>query len=187
MWQKRYYFSVCIWFQEWAHLGPESTAPMHPQLPLFTIQLFLDFCAIFFLEWPLIFLVITIYQVIWPSPCTLDVFPSLLATRMQFLQFDLRVLIRWPKNWFNRFCDFLHIIRIIRIDKFSNRFFKNSENLKEFIEFHISECLTKSRQYVYAWVGSWRYHRESNNEMYRHETPIKPLDDASRICETWYI
>jgi len=44
---------------------------MHPQLRLFTLQLFLDFCAIFFPEWPLIFLVVTIHQVIWPSPGTL--------------------------------------------------------------------------------------------------------------------
>ena len=54
--------------KEWAHLGPESTVPMHLQLRLFTLQLFLDFCAIFPPEWPLIFLVITINQVIWPSP-----------------------------------------------------------------------------------------------------------------------
>ena len=44
---------------------------MHPQLRLFTIQLFLDFCAIFFPEWLLIFLVVTNHQVIWPSPGTL--------------------------------------------------------------------------------------------------------------------
>jgi len=50
--------SVCFWFQEWAHLGPESTVPMHPQLRLFTIQLFLDFRAIFSPEQPPIFLVI---------------------------------------------------------------------------------------------------------------------------------
>jgi len=68
--QKRYYLSVCIWFQEWAHFGPESTVPMH-QLRLFTLQLFLDFRAIFFPDWPLIFLVITIHQVTWPSPGTL--------------------------------------------------------------------------------------------------------------------
>jgi len=35
-------------------------------------------------------------------------------------------------------------------------------------------------------MHAWRYHRESNNEPYKHETPIKPLDDASSICETWY-
>jgi len=52
-------------------LGPESTVPMHPQLRLFTLQTFFDFRAIFFPEWPLIFLVITIHQVIWPSPGTL--------------------------------------------------------------------------------------------------------------------
>ena len=46
--QKRYYLSVCIWFQEWAHLGRESTVSMHPQLRLFTLQLFLDFRAIVF-------------------------------------------------------------------------------------------------------------------------------------------
>ena len=44
---------------------------MHPQLRLFTLQLFLDSRAIFFPEWPLIFLIITIHQVIWPSPGTL--------------------------------------------------------------------------------------------------------------------
>jgi len=44
---------------------------MHTQLRLFTQQLFLDFRAIFFPDWPLIFLVITIHQVIWPSPGTL--------------------------------------------------------------------------------------------------------------------
>ena len=49
-------------------MGPESTVPMHPQLRLFTSQLFLDFRATFSPEWPLIFLVNTIHQVIWPSP-----------------------------------------------------------------------------------------------------------------------
>jgi len=71
MWQKRHSLTVCIWFQEWAHLGPEPTVPMHPQLRPFTWQLFLDICVIFFPEWPLIFLVSTIHQVIWPSPGTL--------------------------------------------------------------------------------------------------------------------
>jgi len=47
MWQKRCFLSVCIWFQEWAHLNPESTVPMYPQIPLFTLQLFLDFGEIF--------------------------------------------------------------------------------------------------------------------------------------------
>ena len=45
---------------------------MHSQLRLFSQQLFLDFGSIFFLESPLIFLVITIHQVIWPSPGTLN-------------------------------------------------------------------------------------------------------------------
>ena len=40
----------------------------HSQPRPFTVQLFLDFRAIFFSELPLIFLVITINQVIWPSP-----------------------------------------------------------------------------------------------------------------------
>jgi len=44
---------------------------MHPQVRLFTLQLFLDFRATFSPELPLIFLVITIHQVIWPSPGTL--------------------------------------------------------------------------------------------------------------------
>jgi len=47
--------SVCIWFQEWAHLGPESTVPMHPQLRLFIVQLFLDFCAFFSSNGPSLF------------------------------------------------------------------------------------------------------------------------------------
>jgi len=46
---------------------------MHPQLQPFALQLFLDFCTIFFPEWPLIFLVSTIHQVILPSPGTLVV------------------------------------------------------------------------------------------------------------------
>ena len=46
-------------------------SPTHPQLRLFTLQLFLDFGTIFFPKWPLIFLVITIHQVIWPNPGTL--------------------------------------------------------------------------------------------------------------------
>jgi len=45
---------------------------MHPQLRLFTLQLFLDFRASVFPELPLIFFV-TIHQVIWPSPGTLAV------------------------------------------------------------------------------------------------------------------
>jgi len=44
---------------------------MHPQPWPFNLQLFLDFRAIVFPEWPLIFVVITIHQVIWPSPGTL--------------------------------------------------------------------------------------------------------------------
>ena len=54
---------------------PESTVPMHPQLRPFNVQLFLDFRAIFSPERPLIFLVSTIHQVIWPSPGTLHVTP----------------------------------------------------------------------------------------------------------------
>jgi len=50
--QRRHFLSVRIWFQQWAHLGPESTVPMHPQLQPFNQQLFLDFCAISFPEWP---------------------------------------------------------------------------------------------------------------------------------------
>ena len=47
------------------------TVPMHPRPRPFTLQLFLDFCAIFSPEWPLIFWIIMIHQVIWPSPGTL--------------------------------------------------------------------------------------------------------------------
>jgi len=49
---------------------------MHPQLQLFTLQIFLDFRTILFPERPLIFLVITIHQVIWPSPCDVLVLSS---------------------------------------------------------------------------------------------------------------
>ena len=70
-WQQNKYLSVWIWSQNWAHLGPKSIVPMHPQLRPFTPQLFLDFCAEFFPESPLNFFVITIYQVISPSPGTL--------------------------------------------------------------------------------------------------------------------
>ena len=49
---------------------------MHPQHRPFTVQLFLDFNAIFSPRWPLIFLVSTIHQVIWPSPGTLVTSPD---------------------------------------------------------------------------------------------------------------
>ena len=52
MWQPNKYLSVCIWFQNWAHLGPNLICP---QPRPFTLQLFLDFCANFFPEWPLNF------------------------------------------------------------------------------------------------------------------------------------
>jgi len=67
MWQQRQSLSVCIWFQDWAHLGPESTVPMHLQSRPFTHELFLDFYA----NWSLKFFVSMIHQVIWPSPGTL--------------------------------------------------------------------------------------------------------------------
>ena len=53
--------------------GTSAGTYYHAQPRPFTPQLFLDFCAVFFpdcLE-VLIFLVITIHQVIWPSPGTL--------------------------------------------------------------------------------------------------------------------
>jgi len=55
MWPKRYYLSVCIWFRECAHLGPESTVLLHPQLRLFTLQLFLNFRRNFSLDRPSFF------------------------------------------------------------------------------------------------------------------------------------
>ena len=45
---------------------------MNPQSRPFTLHLFLDFCKNSFHEWPLNFFVITIHQVIWPSPGTLS-------------------------------------------------------------------------------------------------------------------
>ena len=68
---EKYFSSVFIWFYNCAKLRFESTVPMHPQLQPFSQQLFLNFCAIFFPEWHLIFFVIMIHKVIWPSPGTL--------------------------------------------------------------------------------------------------------------------
>ena len=53
----------------------ESTVPMHPQPRPFTVQLFLDFCAIFSPNGPSMFLVSTIHQ---ESGCV--PVPSLLLT-----------------------------------------------------------------------------------------------------------
>ena len=52
-------------------IAPCVNFPIHSQPRPFTLGLFLDFCIIVSTEWPLIFLVITIHQVIWPSPGTL--------------------------------------------------------------------------------------------------------------------
>ena len=62
---------------------------MHAQPRPFTLQLFLDFRTIFFPEWPLIFLVIKIHQVIWPSPSTLvaAAVPTAAATVVNILEF----------------------------------------------------------------------------------------------------
>ena len=48
---QRYSLSVCIWCKDWAHLGPESTVPVHPQPRQFNSQQFLDFRAIVFTKW----------------------------------------------------------------------------------------------------------------------------------------
>jgi len=56
LWPNRYYLIVCIWLQEWAHAGLESTVPMHSQHWLFMPQLFLDIRAMVSPELPLIFL-----------------------------------------------------------------------------------------------------------------------------------
>jgi len=67
MWQQRQSLSVFIWFQEWAHLGLESTVPMHPQPRLFNRQLFLDFHEMFFPRMaPQSFLINRIHWLIWP-------------------------------------------------------------------------------------------------------------------------
>jgi len=55
MWQQKIYLNVCVLFQNWAHLGPKSTVPMHPKPRPFKLQLFLDFRAKIFPEWPLNF------------------------------------------------------------------------------------------------------------------------------------
>jgi len=60
-----YVYLLCL---DWARNGSESTVPMHPQPQTFNRQLFLDFRANFFPEWPLNFFVSMIHQVIWPSP-----------------------------------------------------------------------------------------------------------------------
>jgi len=65
MWQQNYSLSVFV--PGLSPFEPRVNCPCAPTLPPFTLQLFLDFCAIFSPEWPLNFFVITIYQVIWPS------------------------------------------------------------------------------------------------------------------------
>jgi len=68
----------------------ESTVPVHPQPRPFTPQLFLDFRAIFFPAWPIIFLIITKNQVIWPSPGTLVVSVNSLKFQFQFFTLNLK-------------------------------------------------------------------------------------------------
>ena len=86
-----------------------------------------------------------------------------------------------------RISDFLRIIRIIRIDKISNsifwKFCKSPNfhliaSFQNFWEIH--------RQVVYTWEIKQRNHQDSNIKSCKHESPIKPLDDASSICETRY-
>jgi len=50
---------------------PRVKCPCAPTPPPFAKQLFLDFCEMFFPEWPLNIFFITIRQIIWPSPGTL--------------------------------------------------------------------------------------------------------------------
>jgi len=50
---------------------PRVKCPCTPTPPPYAQQLFLNFCEISFPERPLNFFVITIHQVIWPSPGTL--------------------------------------------------------------------------------------------------------------------
>ena len=57
---------MCIWFQEYAPLRPESTVPMHPQLQLFTLQLFLD---------------VQQCRLVLPSPLALPFFMALASLR----------------------------------------------------------------------------------------------------------
>ena len=71
MWHKRYSLSVCIWFQQWVHWALS-------QLSLFThnsnrsIDNYFSISVQFFSpNGPSFFVVITIHQVIWPSPGTL--------------------------------------------------------------------------------------------------------------------
>jgi len=98
-----------------------------------------------------------------------------------------QLLIRWPKNRFNRFCDFSRMNRIIRIDKIFKSIFWNFWKPYHIYGVSFFRIFDKvKRQNMHAWVGAWHYHRNSNNKLYKHETPIKPLDDASSICETWY-
>jgi len=47
---------------------PRVNCPCAPTPPPFAKQLFLDLCEFFLPEWPLNIFVITIHQVIWPSP-----------------------------------------------------------------------------------------------------------------------
>ena len=75
MWHQKQSLSVCIEFQEGAHLRSASTVRVLPLPPPLTLWLILDFVCLFVQKistsWPLIFSVSTIREVIWPSPCTL--------------------------------------------------------------------------------------------------------------------
>jgi len=63
VWQLRQSLSVCIWFQDSFHLSPESTVPMHLHPHSWIASYFLISVQS---QWPLVFLVITILQVICP-------------------------------------------------------------------------------------------------------------------------
>ena len=70
-WQQRHSLSGFTSFYDCAKLCLESNVPMHSQPRPFELQLFLDFCEIFFSQMAPQFFWLQIRQVIWPSPGTL--------------------------------------------------------------------------------------------------------------------
>jgi len=63
--------SICICFQDWAHLGLESTVRVLPHLHRTHNNYFSISLQIYSPNGPSLFFVSTIHQVIWPSPGTL--------------------------------------------------------------------------------------------------------------------
>jgi len=113
--------------------GPWVNCPYAPTTPTVHATKFLDYRAIFSPEWPLIFLVITIHQVIWLSPGTLPATGVSAGRRFA----ASRLLIRWPINRSNRFSDFWRLDRLDRFGKIIKSIFSKFWK-REFQSFRIS-------------------------------------------------